>query len=343
MAIMLRHDLASFAADIPLLGDILMKLSYLLTGALVLFLPATARAQLQPGASNPKVLVGPSTPDAPSTPSGASMRTHVSGLGNDANPCTAVAPCRSLQIAFTLTTAGGEIYVLDSADFGPLTINKAVTITGEGATAGILATSGNAITINAGTNDAINLRGLDVDGGGSGGIGIQFNTGGFLIVQKSVVRGFNSGINFTPNGSSTFFASDVVVSNNQSNGILVAGAGTNTVIGTVHRVTASGNGVGIHASGSAASIAVTDTIASKNNYGVGAAGSSVVVRNTTFIGNAIGISSQDGAIVRVTQSTLTANGTGLHFTNGGQLLSFGDNNVAGNATNGTTTGSISMQ
>jgi hypothetical protein len=296
----------------------MINVAYVLISALFFFPPATARAQ-------------------------EAMRTHVSGLGTDGNPCTAQAPCRSFQAALAQTRAGGQIYVLNSADYGPVTINKAVTITSEGAIAGVLATTGNAITINAGANDVINLRGLDVDGGGSGGVGIQFNTGASLSIQKSNVRGFNSGINFAPTGSSTFFASDVFVSNNSSSGIMVAAAGSNPVISAVHRVTASGNGAGILLSGMAAKVAITDTIANNNNYGIGAIAASVMVRNTTLIGNAIGISSQDGAVVSVTQATLTANGTGWQYTNGGQLQSYGNNNVIGNSTNGTTTSSIPMQ
>src|ERR1041385_1547671 len=115
------------------------------------------------------------------------IRTYVSGAGKDINPCTATAPCLTFQRALGLTIAGGEIFVLDSANYGPVTINKAVSITSEGAVAGVLATSGAAITINAGANDTVNLRGLDLDGGFSGSNGIQFTSGGALSVQKTTV------------------------------------------------------------------------------------------------------------------------------------------------------------
>jgi len=70
------------------------------------------------------------------------MRTYVSGTGNDSYPCLASWPCQTFQAALALTVAGGEIYVLDSANYGAVTINKAVSITSEGAMAGVLATSG---------------------------------------------------------------------------------------------------------------------------------------------------------------------------------------------------------
>src|SRR5215475_11126009 len=111
-------------------------------------------------------------------------RTYVSAQGSDANACLVSSPCRTFQAALSLTVAGGEIFVLNSANYGPVTITKAVTITGEGAVAGMLSTSGAGITINAGANDVINLRGLDIDGGNSGTYGIQFTSGLSLTVQN---------------------------------------------------------------------------------------------------------------------------------------------------------------
>src|SRR5690242_7137248 len=161
--------------------------------------------------------------NSPSAPTPL-MRTYVSGLGSDSNACTADHPCATFQAALALTLAGGEIFVLNSANYGPVTINKAVTITSEGAVAGILATSGPAITISAGANDVVNLRGLGIDGANTGTIGIQFTSGKSLTVQKSVIRNFtNSGISFAPNGASTLFVSDTAVTNNGMNGIFVSG------------------------------------------------------------------------------------------------------------------------
>src|SRR5262249_21956685 len=144
--------------------------------------------------------------------------------------------------------------------YGPVTINKSVTITSEGALAGVLSTSGVGIVISAGAADVVNLRGLDIDGGGSGSVGIQFTSGQALIVQKSAVRGFtNTAINFVPSGSSTLFVSETVVSNNAKNGILLAGSGA--AGGALSRVTATGNGVGIFASGANVNVTVTDSVA----------------------------------------------------------------------------------
>jgi hypothetical protein len=271
------------------------------------------------------------------------MRTYVSGSGSDSNPCTATQPCATFQAALSLTIAGGEIFVLNSANYGPVTINKAITITSEGAVGGILATSGAAITISAGASDVINLRGLGIDGANSGTVGIQFNSGSSLTVQKSFIRNFaNSGINFAPSGSSTLFVSDAVVTSNASNGIAVSG-GASAVNGSLSRIFASGNGVGILASGSGVRLAVADAVASNNTYGIGATAGAVMVRNSTASNNSIAIAAQTGAIIRVGQSTITANGTGLQATGGGQIQSFGNNNLAGNSTDGAATTTLALE
>jgi len=146
-------------------------------------------------------------------------------------------------------------------------------------------------------------------------------------------------IAFTPTGTASLFVSDTTVTNNHSNGILVTG----TVNGALNRVTASGNGVGIFASGTGVSLTLTDTVSDNNNYGVGASASAVMVRNSTVSNNAVGIAADQTAIARVSQSTVTANGTGLQTTNGGQWVSFGNNNVSGNSTDGVATTTVALQ
>src|SRR6266545_2531661 len=85
------------------------------------------------------------------------IRTYVSGLGDDSGPCSETAPCRTFQTAVGLTLPGGEIFVLDSANYGPVTIDKALTIMSEGGVAGILATKGAGIKVYAGASDVVTL------------------------------------------------------------------------------------------------------------------------------------------------------------------------------------------
>src|SRR5882724_7095100 len=106
-------------------------------------------------------------------------RSFISANGLDTNPCTRTQPCRTLQKAHDSTSAGGEINMLDPAGYGIVTITKAISIVNDGVgSAGILVPSaGTGITINAGTNDKINLRGLIIEGAGVGENGIAFATG----------------------------------------------------------------------------------------------------------------------------------------------------------------------
>jgi hypothetical protein len=106
-------------------------------------------------------------------------------------------------------------------------------------------------------------------------------------------------------------------------------------------VTASGNSVGTFANGSTLSVTIADTVASNNNYGIGATTSAVMVSNTTVSSN-IGIASDQTAVTRVVQSTLTANGSGWQATNCAQIVIFRNNSVA-MATNGAPTSAIALQ
>jgi hypothetical protein len=133
-------------------------------------------------------------------------RTWVSGTGTDSGACARAAPCKSFAFALTQTAAGGEIDVIDPAGYGPVTINKSISIVNDGVgVAAIGAGSGNGVTINAGASDSVHLRGLTIEGLGSGANGILFNTGGTLAIENCVVRNFGTaGINIAPSTSGSF-------------------------------------------------------------------------------------------------------------------------------------------
>jgi hypothetical protein len=106
-------------------------------------------------------------------------RTWVSGLGDDVNPCSRTAPCKTFAGAISKTATGGEIDVLDSAGFGAVTITKALTIDGGGLIASVLVSGTNAIVVQAGTGNVI-LRNLSINGTGTGLSGIVFSSGASL-------------------------------------------------------------------------------------------------------------------------------------------------------------------
>jgi hypothetical protein len=131
----------------------------------------------------------------------ASSRTFVSATppGTDSGACTTADPCRTFAYALTQTAANGEIIVLTSGGYGTVTINKGVSIINTSNFAGVTVASGNGITISAGTSDSVTLRGLTVDGGGTGSNGIVFNSGGKLTIDQCDVMNFVGG-NTTGNG-----------------------------------------------------------------------------------------------------------------------------------------------
>src|SRR6266851_10223549 len=85
-------------------------------------------------------------------------RTWVSGVGDDVNPCSRTAPCKTWAGAISKTASGGIIDALDPGGFGALTITKAMTINGDATIASVLNSSVNGIVVNAGPSDIITLR-----------------------------------------------------------------------------------------------------------------------------------------------------------------------------------------
>jgi hypothetical protein len=121
--------------------------------------------------------------------------------GNDANACNSVStPCQTLAGAYSQVAAGGEIIVLESGGYGPVTITGAVTIDAPaGITAFIHPPSGDAITVNAGSSDVVNVRGLVLNGGTNNGITV--NSVGTLNVENCFITGFsNNGILMSSGG-----------------------------------------------------------------------------------------------------------------------------------------------
>jgi len=115
-----------------------------------------------------------------------SPRTFVASYGNDGNPCSRVAPCRSFAPALAQTADRGEIVVLDSAGYGGVTIAQSVTVT---APAGVYAGSSTGVIIDATGIDVV-LRGLVINGGGFSGI--DFVRGATLLVERCEISGMKS-------------------------------------------------------------------------------------------------------------------------------------------------------
>lgn len=132
---------------------------------------------------------------APSVAVGQATRTWVSGVGDDANPCSRTAPCKTFPGAISKTAAGGEINCLDPGGFGGVTITKAITIKCVGVLGGLLVAGTNGITVNAGTTDEIVIDGLDIEGVGTGTNGVNIISASSVIIRNTTIHHFTTGVN----------------------------------------------------------------------------------------------------------------------------------------------------
>ncbi|HXU29276.1 MAG TPA: right-handed parallel beta-helix repeat-containing protein [Thermoanaerobaculia bacterium] len=290
----------------------------------------------------------------PSLSFAQATRTWVSGVGDDANPCSRTAPCKTFAGAISKTAAKGEINVLDPGGFGGVTITKSISIVSDHIEAGVLVSGTNAIIVNAGATDVVVLRGLDIEGLGTGLNGVRFLAGGALHVERCSFRGFaQKAIDFEPSGSSNLFVLDSVMIDNAApsvgGAIFIKPSGTGSAIGSIDNTRMVRNHFGVHVEG-AANITVSNSVASANstsgfealntNAAIG-----LMVTNSTATSNGIaGVRSDGlGTIVRVTDTTLFGNANGLQTANGGQIISGGDIRNLGNTTGGTPNSAVAPQ
>jgi hypothetical protein len=143
----------------------------------------------------------------PSSAFGQATRTWVSGVGDDANPCSRTAPCKTFAGAISKTANAGEINCLDPGGFGGVTITKSLTIKCHYTEGGVLVAGTNAIVINGTATDKITLKGLDVLGTGVGAptalVGIKVLQAGSVHIIDSEVQKFKTGIAVVPSAAST--------------------------------------------------------------------------------------------------------------------------------------------
>lgn len=294
--------------------------------------------------------------------SAQATRTWVSGVGDDANPCSRTAPCKTFAGAISKTATGGEINCLDPGGFGGVTITKAITIYCDDVEAGVLVSGTNAIVVNAPTTAAVVLRGLDIEGLGTGLNGVRFLAGGSLHVDDCLIRNFSSasggnGIAFVPSNSAKLLVTNTRLWRNAVGvvgaGILIAPTGGASAEVVVENVVSSNNNNGIHANSAtsgAISVAIDNSVFSLNTgNGIAATGGvgsiNILVDGTTSSDNAAAGLTASGAtaIIRLSDSNVTGNANGLTTASSGQILSFVNNRIRGNTVDGAPTGTLAQQ
>jgi hypothetical protein len=206
---------------------------------------------------------------------GQASRTWVSGVGDDANPCSRTAPCKTFAGAISKTAPGGEIDALDPGGFGALTITKAITLDGGGGqVASVLVAGTNGIVVAAGAGDEVIIRNLRINGIGSGLNGIRWISGKSLHVENCWI------FDFTQNG--------IDIEKSDGGKAYISGTTSEDNLG-----------------GSSAGLLVHNTT---NNV-------QVVVTNSLFVDNTFGIAAQDFSNVSVFNSEISGNtNTGLQST-----------------------------
>jgi hypothetical protein len=274
---------------------------------------------------------------AASVANAQATRTWVSGVGDDLNPCSRTAPCKTFAGAISKTAAGGEINCLDPAGYGAFTATKSITVDCEDTQGSILASGTTGVLVNT-AGVVVTLRGLSINGGtptSPGLHGVRFLQGASLAIFDCIIQNFTSttanvgnGVTFTPStaGSRLVIRDSVIVNNggsSTSSGIVIAPTGAGTATGTIHNSSVLDNtGAGILING-ASTIMITN---------------SNVSGNTTF-----GIRTASGApTVRVGGTGITGNGTGVSV-GAGTIESYCTNQLNGNSGDGAFFGACLAQ
>ena len=283
-------------------------------------------------------------------------RTWVSGVGDDASPlCTRTAPCKTFAGAMAKTARDGEISVLDPGGYGAVTITRSVTINGTPGQGygSIFATASAGVIINivdpSDTRRTVRLNWLDINGGGIGINGVRIASGNLpdtsIVIENSVMDGFTGrGILDERSNGGKLVVADTVIRHTLGSGIQIAPASP------VDRIDATISNVRVHNSavagltlngGSRATIVNSVFSGSAFGLDIEENNTEALADNVTLNGNSTGMFVGAGATLRLSNSNVTFNGTGVngtvqtHSTNrfmsngaGGTLQPFGSHTSA---------------
>jgi hypothetical protein len=300
--------------------------------------------------------------------SAQATRTWVSGVGDDVNPCSRTAPCKTFAGAISKTAVNGEINCIDPGGFGAVTITKSITIDCDGTLGSVLAAGTFGIIVNITPVDEtsiVTIRNLEINGAATGITGIRFISGAALHVYNVNINRFNAagatsgfGIQFAPSNqnaelsvANSFITDSGNVAANTGAAIQIQPTGTGNARVILNRVQVQNSVRGVFAdttgsTGSGIVLNIRDSELS-GNTNVGVAGVApgltpatlVNLDRVTSASNSVGvIANGAGVIIRMSNSTVNGNATGLTVAGGGQILSYKTNNLVGNTTEGAPTG-----
>ena len=277
-------------------------------------------------------------------------RTWVSGVGDDANPCSRTAPCKTFAGAISKTADGGEIDALDPGGFGAVTITKNITIDGTGTLASILSAGTNGVIVNAPATATVTLHNISINGAGTGINGIRFLAGKALNVIGCFIQGVTThGIDVAMNQASlvSVFVADTVIKKCGGDGLSLSNSGAGPTKYALERSSFVECANGLHVKASSQGTANNCVFGLNSANGVFAdavaGGSFAVARvwNSQITGNGQnGVVAGNGgnlgtSVVEISQDQIDQNvGNGALVLAGGTINTFTNNSIQGNGTNG---------
>jgi len=267
-------------------------------------------------------------------------RTWVSGVGDDANPCSRTAPCKTFAGAISKTAAGGEIDALDPAGYGAVTITKAITIDGGGGqVASVLVSGTNGIVVQANaTTDVVILRNLRINGIGSGLNGIRFLSGKDLNVENCYIFGFTqNGVDIALNQATqaSVHVLNSVLKNNGGVGIKATNAVLPAVKVVVSHTATILDNIGVEAaqhskvvfSNSVCSQATTDCLRADDTP---TGDAQMNVSNSDITTSANGVATLAGGTINIAFNNIAFNTScAVSVAGGTSIFSFGNNRLSG--------------
>jgi len=278
--------------------------------------------------------------------SAQATRTWVSGVGDDANPCSRTAPCKTFAGAISKTAADGEIDAIDAGGFGAVTITKSITIDGGGTHAAILAAGTNGVNVN-GAGIVVTLRNLSINGAGTGLIGVSITNALAVYIENCTIANFNAG---TARGISMTVAANLVVTNSsiRNNGTASGGAGIHVQNGraTIENTVIEGNMDGLSVATPAIASVRRSSASGSGNCGFISNGADAVINleDSTATHNAYGVAAVLGATIRFSDVGILSNvQIGVYNDGISFLVSYGNNRIIGNANNGAFTSTIVLK
>jgi hypothetical protein len=276
-------------------------------------------------------------------------RTWVSGVGDDVNPCSRTAPCKTFAGAISKTAEGGEISVLDPGGYGTLTITKAITVdggTGSG-WASVLASSVPGFTVNVTTGTHVSdavviLRNITVNGASqspsvAGTHGINYIKAAQLIVEKCVFENFSTtGINESSMATTSVLRVNACSFTNTNTSILVT-TSSGFASAQIDSCNFNGGATGVNTTANAF-VSIRNCMFAQITGANGAVrsntGCQVNVTGSMFASNTVGAFA--GSTIRLSNNDFFNNTTAIS----GTAESANNNRFRGNGADGSTSNVI---